>query len=638
MLVTVATSQRLFDDIRLRSAPFFGQFQVEYLTPLKLDEAVELLWRISLYHEDQGLASFLLTNRGRSRVKAVYHLSGGNHRVFIILSEFISREALDELVMAFDKLRDELTPYYQQRIDWLPPQQRKLVEYLCRSESPVPVKDMSRRLFMTQQTASRQLKELRDKGYVISHRRGRESLYELAEPLMRLCVEVKEGRRQPVRLVVRFLRVWYTDDELWRFEKSSVGASYIEAVLSGKAVSNTTDAAPKLGAQDVKPMMLRASKIAQKHFVSNDYKTAIDELSNLINLATDKAEICMSLLIRGIAYGQLGNLERAISDYTLILEMPDTPVDYKTTALINRGYMYSQLGDSEQAISHYTLVVEMSDVPVKLKAIALVNRGYMYGQLGDSEQAILDYTLVVEMADAPVELKAKALYDRGGSYGHLGDIEQAISDCTSVIEMPDAPVDEKAKALVSRALFRSKQDKYLGAIADVDEATRLSPNDSFARLLRVEILMHLESWDEAFDYLKHTLTSFPPSITGKAGNTLAMIHIISQQASSKWRHFVPKIVEIYRDADALEFLGKGLVISLGRLELPAELLVSWEQTWRNAISNVATLRVPLRAFAAGIRCLQSVDQDGGDGHSLGDLLIEEAIILRHALSIESPDN
>lgn len=273
VFVTVATSQRLFDDISARNAPFFGQFQVEYLAPLQLDEAVELLRRISLYHEESELAAFLRTNRGRSRVEAVYHLSGGNHRVFIILSEFISREALDELVMAFDKLLDELTPYYQQRIDWLPTQQRKLVEYLCRNEGPVPVKDISRRLFITHQTVSRQLKDLRDKGYVISHSRGRESLYELAEPLMRLCVEVKENRHQPVRLVVRFLRVWYTDDELRRFKKSLVGASYIEAALSEKAQSNAVDFVSKLDAQNVEQITSLATEIFSKHFVSNDFSS-----------------------------------------------------------------------------------------------------------------------------------------------------------------------------------------------------------------------------------------------------------------------------------------------------------------------------------------------------------------------------
>src|SRR5262249_20737541 len=113
-----------------------------------------------------------------------------------------------------EKMLDELTPYYQARISWLSPQQRKIVEFLCGSQQPVPVKEMARRLFMTHQTATGQLKELREKGYVESRTRGRESLYELTEPLMRICVEVKETRREPIRLLIDFLRIWYNRDQL----------------------------------------------------------------------------------------------------------------------------------------------------------------------------------------------------------------------------------------------------------------------------------------------------------------------------------------------------------------------------------------------------------------------------------------
>ena len=55
---------------------------------------------------------------------------------------------------------------------------------------------------------------MREKGYVTGHAWGRESRYELSEPLMRLCVEVKENRRQPMRLIVDFLRIWYSRDQL----------------------------------------------------------------------------------------------------------------------------------------------------------------------------------------------------------------------------------------------------------------------------------------------------------------------------------------------------------------------------------------------------------------------------------------
>src|SRR5262249_12051504 len=58
-------------------------------------------------------------------------------------------------------------------------------------------------------TAAAELKPLTDKGYVRAEGTGPESRYELAEPLMRLCVEVKDPQREPIRLIVEFLRVWY---------------------------------------------------------------------------------------------------------------------------------------------------------------------------------------------------------------------------------------------------------------------------------------------------------------------------------------------------------------------------------------------------------------------------------------------
>ena len=35
---------------------------------------------------------------------------------------------------------DELTPYYQARMQWLSPQQRKIIELLCDRRYAVPVK------------------------------------------------------------------------------------------------------------------------------------------------------------------------------------------------------------------------------------------------------------------------------------------------------------------------------------------------------------------------------------------------------------------------------------------------------------------------------------------------------------------
>jgi DNA-binding transcriptional ArsR family regulator len=210
----LATSQQLTEDISDREQPFFGFFQIEYLKPLTVDEAGALLRKIAELNEDKELSKFLQSPTGRARVRTLRHLSGGSHRVFIVLSEFISRESLDELVFAFENLLDELTPYYQERLRWLPEQQREIVEYLCRCRQTVAVKQIAHDLFIEQTTLGKQLKVLGEKGYVIGTSVGRESRYELAEPLMRLCIEIKDNRREPIRLIVEFLRLWYDQERV----------------------------------------------------------------------------------------------------------------------------------------------------------------------------------------------------------------------------------------------------------------------------------------------------------------------------------------------------------------------------------------------------------------------------------------
>ncbi len=210
-----ATSQRLTDDLTHRHDPFFGFFQTEHLKALSEEEAASLVSKIAALSNKLDVARFLKTPTGKARIKALHHLSGGNHRMYMILSQFISRDSIDTLVPPFLKMVDELTPYYQERLRWLPPLQRKIVEHLATSKTTVSVKSIASRLFSTNQTISSQLKELKNKGYVKSHKRSRESLYELTEPLMRICVEVKENKNhQPIAMLVDFIRIWYDRDTI----------------------------------------------------------------------------------------------------------------------------------------------------------------------------------------------------------------------------------------------------------------------------------------------------------------------------------------------------------------------------------------------------------------------------------------
>ncbi|PCI22149.1 MAG: hypothetical protein COB67_13595, partial [SAR324 cluster bacterium] len=210
----VGTSPSLFHGISRQVSPFYGTFRIHHLEKLTIDEAEEMLIKIADYREDTELSDFIKTPSGRARVRAIHHLAGANHRIYSILSQFLNRESLDQLVDAFMSTLDDLTPYYQSRMTSLPQQPRKIVELLCDLRGAIPVKRIAQRCFLKHQTVSSQLKILKEKGYVRSETLGRESYYELQEPLMRLCVEVKKNRAEPIRLLVDFLRIWYSLDDL----------------------------------------------------------------------------------------------------------------------------------------------------------------------------------------------------------------------------------------------------------------------------------------------------------------------------------------------------------------------------------------------------------------------------------------
>lgn len=213
----LATATVLFNGVSLHNSPFYGFFTIHHLQELTLEEAIELLVQIAETRMDHELATFIRTTPGRARIRALHHIAGGNHRIYIVFSEFLTKKSLDELVTPFMRMLDDLTPYYQSRIDLLSPQQQQIIEYLAHAGGAQPVKAIAHYTFMLPQTAATQIRTLKERGYLqdnTSLRDKRETYYELQEPLLRLCFEVKEYRGGPIRLFVDVLRNWYTSDEL----------------------------------------------------------------------------------------------------------------------------------------------------------------------------------------------------------------------------------------------------------------------------------------------------------------------------------------------------------------------------------------------------------------------------------------
>jgi DNA-binding transcriptional ArsR family regulator len=211
----LATSRYIFKGVQSRTKPFYGFFRPVHLQNLTAVEGVQLLSRIASLRDQKELVSFLQTPTGRSRVRAVQHLIGGNPRFYVIFAEFLSRESLEDLLQPFIELMDALTPYYQSRMMYLSMQQREIIAFLGDHNYPATVRDIAQRCLITSQTTSSQLKVLKEKGYVNVESIGRESFYTLQEPLMRICLGLKKTRdSEPIESMIDFLRAWYFKAEM----------------------------------------------------------------------------------------------------------------------------------------------------------------------------------------------------------------------------------------------------------------------------------------------------------------------------------------------------------------------------------------------------------------------------------------
>lgn len=210
----VASNQALFREIRDEDKPFHNFFSVTHLKRLNLEQAIEFLKSIAQWEKKTGLLKFLDDHEGKGRIHAIYDLTGGNHRLLVTFYSFLKADYKNNLSYSFIKTINDLIPYYQGFMNLLSAQQQKIIQYLCQSRKPANVKEIAENCFSAQNTISKQMSTLVKLKYVEGTPSGKETFYELAEPLLRICFEVKENRGGPVKLFIDFLGNLYSAQEI----------------------------------------------------------------------------------------------------------------------------------------------------------------------------------------------------------------------------------------------------------------------------------------------------------------------------------------------------------------------------------------------------------------------------------------
>ena len=228
----LATAPLHFDAITDVGQPFYDFFDIQILENLSFEETVEVI-RLNLRwekHED------ILENfEGmRPRLQALYRMTGGNPRLTMMLYELIAHESVTSVQDQFHLLLDRISPFYQGRLNDLPPGQRALLECLAsmRDQEKTPAA-IAARMRMSQQETSSLLKRLTDAHYLRASRHPRDKrsrLYTIREGFFDiwLAMNLSRAARKRMPFLLEFFSLFYPSIEAREEKRLQLRAKLLE--------------------------------------------------------------------------------------------------------------------------------------------------------------------------------------------------------------------------------------------------------------------------------------------------------------------------------------------------------------------------------------------------------------------------
>jgi Fe2+ or Zn2+ uptake regulation protein len=241
-LIIVGGSTEMSEDFWDYGDPFYQFFKVVRLEDLSKAEVQDLLIHWSEANDLLQIKDVLRTNPGK--VEAIRQMTGGNPRTMIMFIRLLVDNAHAQGFEYLKDIIDKTTSIYQERLQQLTPQQRKIVVELASIWQPATVEQLVQTCLMSSSIISAQLNKLQKSRIVeaLKPQKGK-TVYRLTERMFNLYLIMTQTgalQKKRTRYLTDFLEVWYDEHEInfHEFETSDVAH---ESPLSYATKNNSSN-------------------------------------------------------------------------------------------------------------------------------------------------------------------------------------------------------------------------------------------------------------------------------------------------------------------------------------------------------------------------------------------------------------
>lgn len=440
----IGGSTRMTEHFWKYEAPFYQFFRQIVLGKLSSEEIKTLLLHWSNKSGYEELRNFVEQRPGQ--LETIRLLTDGLPRTLQFFVNIIVNKEQETGYEYLRQIMDVMTPQYQERLNALPPAQRKIVLQMAFLWEAAGTKDIASACKMNNNTVSAQMKQLTDKEIVEKIETGNKNhLYRLEERFFNLWLIFTQGspkEKRKAKYLTVFMEHFYDESGL-----QLLISNHLKSLQENKL---STDKAALL-----------TKALAQSRFVNSDLRdTLLDYTLKLPDMSED-LKLQLPQKIIDISNEILKLVKK--NEYTRAIKLAESVEQEDGVREYLLGNVYNRLGDKNKAKECFTLSIE------KGYNDALLLMGILYYEYGDFAKAEEYFFRALELK-VRFTLRSIALL-----YFYQGKVELSIDYFQKAVEENDP----EAKAFLSTIYYFQNRNK--------DNALKM-----------IDSIQHLEGYEVSF--------------------------------------------------------------------------------------------------------------------------------------------